>query len=710
MKRNYPILIVVLAAVGLMAMNVFPRITTESKEEVLMQTVVQFLARYHYSPSEIDDEFSRNVFTTYLNDLDGARLFFTQKDIDALEMHRLQIDDQAKAGQYDFFEAVGKHWDVSRTRSQEWYRDFLAQPLDFSDDESFERLDDDDKWLADEAALQNYWQRYLERDVLGRIVNRQEQLRRDTTGAEVPSFTELEEEYRSKVLENFDDWFQRMERMSRETRVSQYLNTMTTSHDPHTSYYAPRERENFDIRFRGRLEGIGATLTLDDDYTKVTSIVVGGPAWKADQLKEDDLITAVRQDDQEEAVDVKGMNLDDVISMIRGPKGTTVHLTIRKPEGEIQMIQIERDVVVIDERFARSLIIEGENEGEQVGYIWLPSFYADFQDENGRFSAQDVAIELEKLKAVGVDGIILDLRSNGGGSLADVIDMSGFFIPEGPIVQVEGRGGRTMVQEDKDETVQYDGPLVVMVNQGSASASEILAAAMQDYQRAVIVGSQRTFGKGTVQRFFDLDRALPGFQELKPLGSMKLTTQKFFRVDGGSTQLRGVSSDIVLPDAFSYIESGEQRQDNPLAWTEIEAANYSQNVFRITPDMMNELRRRSEARTSENPVFASIDENAQRIRRQRDRSIFPLEYDAYLEAEQTRRTEAERYQDLFEKEVNSGVANLEVDIPDIEFDESRIARNEDFVSKVSRDVYIQESMNIVFDLIDLQSSIAASDN
>ena len=709
MKRKYPILLVALAALGFMATTVFPRITTESKEEVLMQTVVQFLARYHYSPSEIDDEFSRNVFTTYLNSLDGARLFFTQKDIDALEMHRLQIDDQAKAGQYGFFEEVGKHWLVSRERSQRWYRDILSQPLDFENEESFERLDDDDEWLADETALQQYWKRYLERDVLGRIVNRQEQLKKDTTGAEQPTFAELEEEYRTKVLENFDDWFQRMENMSRETRVSQYLSTMTNSHDPHTEYYAPREREDFDIRFRGRLEGIGASLTTEDGYAKVASIVVGGPAWKADELKADDLITAVRQNDQEEAVEVKGMNLDDIISMIRGPKGSIVHLTILKPEGEEQIIQITRDVVVVDERFARSLIIDDEDAGEKIGYIWLPSFYADFEDPNGRFSAQDVEKEINKLKEVGVDGIILDLRSNGGGALADAIDMSGFFIPEGPIVQVEGRGGRTQVQRDKDETVQYDGPLVVMVNQGSASASEILAAAMQDYQRAVIIGSQQTFGKGTVQRFYDLDRVLPGYQDLKPLGSMKMTTQKFFRINGGSTQLRGVASDIVLPDSYSYLELGEKRQDNPLAWTEIDAADFSQDVFRITPQMMNELRRRSEVRTSQNDVFASIDENAQRIRRQRDRNVFPLRYEAYLEVEQLRRAEAEQFGDLFEEIVNPNVANLEVDLPYIQLDESRVARNDDFIDKVSRDVYIQESIQVLHDLIDLGSGIAAND-
>ncbi|MEM8584415.1 MAG: carboxy terminal-processing peptidase [Bacteroidota bacterium] len=702
MNRKYSILLTCCLAVGFAAMTVYPRLSDINKETVLMQTIVQSLARYHYSPSELDDEFSSGVFEAFLNEIDGARLFFTQEEIDELEKFRFEIDDQALAGDYKFFEEVTYQWEAHRQRAQNWYQSILSEPLNLNDNESFSRLSDEDQWTANDQELENYWRRYIERDLLNRIVNRQEQIKKDTTGLEMPTFAELEAEYRGKILENFDDWFERMNRTTRDQLVSRYLNSMTTAHDPHTSYFAPRERENFDIRFRGRLEGIGATLTLEDDYTKVTMVVVGGPAWSGKELEEDDLIMAVRQEDEEEAVDVKGMILDDVVGMIRGPKGTTVHLTVKKPEGEVKQISIVRDVVVLDERFARSLVIPGDEAGQDIGYIWLPSFYADFQDENGRFSSIDVAKELEKLTEAGVDGIILDLRNNGGGSLSDVVDMSGFFIPEGPIVQVEGRGGRIQTQADSDNSVLYDGPLVVMVNQSSASASEILAAAMQDYQRAVIVGSEQTFGKGTVQRFMDLDRTLPGHGEVKPLGSMKLTTQKFFRINGGSTQLRGVSSDIVLPNAYTYLESGEQKQANPLEWTEIDAADFEQNVFRISARTMNELRQRSQQRVTQNGTFAQIDENAQRIKRLRDRDVFSLNYDTYLEEDQTRRQEAEQYEELFEEVVNGGIRNLEADMPSIELDDSRIARNEDFVDKVSRDVYIEESMNIIFDLIELQ--------
>lgn len=703
MNRKYSILLTCCMAVGFAAMTVFPRLSSLDKETVLMQTVVQSLARYHYAPSEVDDDFSSGVFETFLNEIDGPRLFFTQQEVDKLEAYRYTLDDQAKAGDYKFFEDIMDQWAANRERAQGWYREILAKPLDLNDAETYTRLTDEDKWNLNEESLQTYWRKYIERDLLNRIVNRQEQIKKDTTGLEMPSFEELEKEYREKILENYDDWFERMGRTTRDQMVSRYLNSMTTAHDPHTSYFAPRERENFDIRFRGRLEGIGATLTIEDDYTKVTSVVVGGPAWSAKELEEDDLIMAVRQEDEEEAVDVKGMVLDDVVGMIRGPKGTTVFLTIKKPEGEVKQISIVRDVVVLDERFARSLIIPSGEEDQEIGYIWLPSFYADFQDENGRFCSIDVAKELEKLKAANVDGIILDLRNNGGGSLKDVVDMSGFFIPEGPIVQVEGRGGRIQKQDDKDNTVQYAGPLVVMVNQSSASASEILAAAMQDYQRAVIVGSEQTFGKGTVQRFIDLDRALPGHTDVKPLGSMKLTTQKFFRINGGSTQLKGVSSDIVLPNAYTYIESGEQRQANPLEWTEIDAADYEQDVFRISPKTMKELRKRSQKRLLNNEVFTQIDENAKRIKRLRDREVYSLDYETYLADDQNRREEAKKFEELFDEVVNEDIRNPQADLADIEVDESRIARNKDFMDKVSRDVYIEESINILYDLIELQN-------
>jgi carboxyl-terminal processing protease len=394
------------------------------------------------------------------------------------------------------------------------------------------------------------------------------------------------------------------------------------------------------------------------------------------------------------------MLVEDVVGFIRGKKGTTVFLKVRKPDGTIREISIVRDIVVIDDSYAKSLIIEGEGEGEKIGYINLPSFYADFQNEDGRFCHKDVKAELEKLKDRNVDGIILDLRNNGGGALFPAIDLTGLFIPEGPIVQVAGRGGSKEVLSDKDPSVVWDGPLVVLVNQNSASASEILAAALQDYNRAVIVGSKQTFGKGTVQRFIDMDRTIPGRTDIKPLGTVKLTMQKYYRVNGGSVQLRGVVPDIVLPDSRALLETGERQQTGPLAWTEIEPAEFNQNVYRIP--FMETLRERSNNRVAQDPTFFKIQENAKRIKRQRDQDTYPLTLSGYKAMEDANQKEAEQYKDMFDGDVNTGVTNIEIDLEEIEFDESKVARNNEFKKGVTKDVYIREALNILRDMRELE--------
>ena len=665
---------------------------------IILKTMLANLQNYHYQPAAIDDDFSERVYDYYLNDIDGARLFFTQGDVDAFTAYRKAIDDQSKAGEYTFYDTVQVRWMSALDRAQSWYTDILAEPFDLEAAGTFTDKDDRAGWAASEADLRQYWHDYMKRDLLAQLVDRREEIAKDTTGAEAPTLDSLETEFRGTMLERYQDWFKRMREMKPSVKRGQYLNALTAAFDPHTSYFRPKDKESFDIRFSGRLEGIGATLTPDDNYTKVSSIVVGGPAWKGKDLKEDDLIMGVRQEG-EEIVDIKGMPLEDVVDQIRGPKGTTVYLKVKKPDGTIVDITIVRDVIVIDETYAKSLIIDDDNDGTRVGYINLPSFYADFQDDNGRFSAKDVAAELEKLRVQHVDGIVLDLRNNGGGSLRDVVDMTGFFIPEGPVVQVAGRDTNKEVLKDKDRRVQYDGPVVVLVNQYSASASEILAAALQDYGRAVIVGTP-TFGKGTVQRFIDMDRTINGYEDIKPLGTVKLTMQKFYRINGGSTQLRGVTPDIVLPDSRSLLETGEKEQEFPLAWTEIEPAKYGQNVYKISN--MEELQVRSAARVADSQTFGRIQENARRVKRQRDREDYPLALSAFEELQRANRSEAEMYNDLFDDVVNPGVLNLEVDLEPILADESKSARNDDFKKNVSKDVYIKEAVNIVEDMIALQ--------
>ncbi len=670
------------------------------KDAVIIQTMMANLQRFHYQPRAIDDEFSQKVYDYYIDDMDGARLFFTAEDLAAFAPHKTSIDEQVNEGSYAFFDLMQERWTAALNKTQSYYREILAQPMDLNCGGEISLRDEKAGWVKSDKELRQYWADYLKRDVLNQVVDKLEENEQDEELTEKPTAAEIEVDVRAKTLERYDKWFERMHKANISIRRSQYLNALTAMFDPHTNYYRPKDKESFDISFSGRLEGIGATLQTFENYTKVTTIVVGGPAWKGKDLQEDDVILAVRQGNEEESLDIKDMEVEDVVQFIRGDKGTTVHLKVRKPDGTIKEISIVRDIVVIDDRFAKSLIVDGPGEGEKIGYINLPSFYADFEHEDGHFSAKDIKLELDKLKDRDVDGIILDLRNNGGGSLKDVVDMTGFFIPEGPIVQVAGRGGQKEILRDTDPKVYYDGPLVVLVNQYSASASEILAAALQDYQRAVIVGSSSTFGKGTVQRFIDLDRTIPGLAEVKPLGTVKLTMQKFYRIDGGSTQLRGVVPDIVLPDSRSLIETGERQQTGPLAWSKIDAAEYYQDVYRI--DFMDDLRERSNNRVAMNPTFQRIQENAKRVKRQSDQSTYPLSLAAYQALEKANQKEAEQYKDLYDQVVIPGVYNLDVDLEEIQVDESKDARNTDFKKGVSKDVYILEALNIIHDMRQLR--------
>jgi carboxyl-terminal processing protease len=513
---------------------------------------------------------------------------------------------------------------------------------------------------------------------------------------EKKSMAELEVEARDKVREVFSEWFKNMDKLERADRFEVFVNTFTHAFDPHTDYFNPKDKEDFDMRMAGHFEGIGARLQTDGDFTKIVQIIPGGPAWKGKKLAEDDVILSVAQEG-EDPVDIAGMRIDKVVTFIRGKKGTNVYLKVRKPDSSKEIIKITRDKVVTDDGKAVSLVLDQGHSSGNIGYLWLPSFYADFGDKNGRSSATDVAKELENLKAQNVNGIILDLRNNGGGSFKDVVDMSGFFIEKGPIVQAKSRGRNPYPLKDTDPTVNYDGPLIVMVNGYSASASEILAAALQDYKRAVIVGSTSTYGKGTVQRFFDLDRGIQGAEDLKPLGELKLTTQKFYRINGGSTQLRGVTPDIFLPDNFQFVKTGEKDTDYPLEWTKIEPVEYEQNV-RIESNLVS-LKKASEARVAKNEIFNKILDNAKRFEKLEKETIMPLNYKAFDELSDAREAEAKKYKDIKKEIPGLEVRNIESYLEEIAIDSAKIDRNIAWIENIKKDVYLEETINIMRDMI-----------
>lgn len=667
------------------------------RDAALVRAISVVLAKGHFDPKDVDDTFSKNVYALYLKELDGGKRFLTQSDIDQLKPFELQLDDQFRAGTFQCFDISVGQIEKSLVKTQGWYREMLASPLDFSKNDELQADGEKLKWAKDEAELRNRWERWMKYEVLSRITEEQDKQEKPEFKGEKKDFATIEKEQRAKVLDVYDKWFKRLQKLDHNRRLEVYLNAITNYFDPHTGYFSPREKESFDIQMSGKLEGIGARLQSDGEKTSITEIVPGGPAWKQGGLEAKDVVLKVAQGATDaESIDIMGWDIDDVVSKIRGPKDTKVTLTVKKTDGTEKIITIIRDVVIMEEGFAKSLILnENSAEQDRIGYIYLPKFYADF--ESGRTScATDVAAEVEKLKKESVKGIILDLRNNGGGSLRDVVTMSGLFIEDGPIVQVKSRGRATEILRDNDSRVQWGGPLIVMVNGFSASASEILAAAMQDYSRAVIVGSAKTYGKGTVQRFFDLD-GVSSEDNVKPLGEMKMTIQKFYRVTGKTTQLDGVTPDIVLPDFYNLLENGESENDYPLASTTIEAVPFKQSAYRIAD--ANQLKSNSQARVKANATFEKVSDNAVRLKKRKDESTFPLQADKFRQWNKKQDQEAAQFDDIFKPIESFKIGNIAADMTQIQSDTSRIARNDSWIKERQKDVQLYETMRIMLDML-----------
>jgi len=686
----------------------------KEKEGMILNAVLNYLDVLHFKPLSIDDDFSGEAFDNYIKMVDPRKRFLLQSEVDQLSIFKDKIDDQVRMRNFEFFDSSVE---VTRVRAKAIYTELINSDLDIYLDQQIELDSDKREFSASEADLKEHWRKLITYDLINRInnkLNSQEKQAEKVAEAkekgeeieeeEIKSMETLKEEAIEAIKDSYDTWFKNLNKDRRSDKFERYVNAMTHLFDPHSDYLNPKEKKDFDIRMGGKLEGIGARLSTSDDMTKVVEIIPGGPAWKGKELQVDDLITAVTQKG-EESFDIVGMRLDDVVQKIRGKKGTVVILTVKKPDGSVTEIEIERDEVIIDEGFAKSLILDMPGTLDQVGYIRLPKFYSSFEKKDGNSCAKDVAKEIAKLKDQNVNGMILDLRNNGGGSLPDVIDMTGLFIEDGPIVQVKPRNKDAYVYDDEDSSVHYDGPLVVMVNQFSASASEILAAALQDYKRAVLVGSPSTFGKGTVQRFVDLDRAYRDQNDLKPLGNLKITMQKFYRINGGSTQLKGVEPDIILPNNYHFIETGEKDYDHAMEWTEIAAVQYDQDTYVV--DNIETLAANSSARVAQSDKFNMILENAQRLKDNSELTKYKLNMDSYRTDKKLKDEEAKKFDKLYDEDIESLIVNnLAVDIEYIQSDSSRIARNDDWVDNVQKDFYLEEVMFILKDMISTQEALA----
>ncbi|MGF6850587.1 carboxyl-terminal processing protease [Chitinophaga sp. W3I9] len=660
--------------------------------EVIMNLVGQMLKEGHYQPKAIDDKFSTEVFNKYLRSLDTEKKFFLKTDVDKLMPLAVHIDDELKGAPIDCFRSINTLIKQRVAEAAAIYPEILSKPFDFTVDEKVTLDPDKVDFPADENARKEAWRKVLKYRTLEKLTDLQEMREKDKGKDSIKTKTdvELEAEARVKVKQLYDRYFERLKnRQNDNDRFNLYVNAITTTMDPHTDYFPPDEKRAFEEQMAGKFFGIGAQLKEEGDKIRVISIVTGSPSWKQGQLKANDVIQKVAQGNTE-PVDITGYPVEDAVKLIRGKKGTPVKLTVRSVDGTTKEITIIRDEIVTEETFAKSAIINGQHK---IGYIYLPEFYADFNDRNGARSAEDVAKEVAKLKAENVEGIILDLRFNGGGSLQDVVQMAGLFIPEGPVVQVRSRGGDAVVLRDRDKNVQYEGPLAIMVNEYSASASEIMAAAMQDYKRAVIIGSTQTFGKGTVQRLFNLDDFYP-VKDGGSLGALKLTQQKFYRADGGSTQLKGVASDIVLPDP--YYEIAERKDSDALAWDEIPRASFT---AWYNPVNAESLKKNSEKRMATSPAFKLLNENLNTLKKLEKQETYSLNLQTYKTEQKTNTAALKKYDAVNDKVKELNIVNIKSDMEKFGSDSSKIARNKDWIRIRTKDIYLDEAVNVMNDLI-----------
>jgi carboxyl-terminal processing protease len=680
---------------AVMAVLVFCSNKQLNGNEPLLIRLTDVMSTEHYSPYKLNDQFSEMVFNNVLKNLDDDKHFFTQGDIDKLSVFKKSIDDQLKVGRYDFLDSAWSILMVRLNTIEPMIDKELSKPLNYKSNSNYVVSEKVLKYKPNIDALEQDWKNWLQYQTIDRLYRKIEdqenvKQKKDSAVIKILPFDTLELKARNETLKFCKDWFKRWRKMDQKDKLSLYANCITEVYDPHSNYFPPEDKANFDISMTGKLEGIGATLSEKDGYVKVERIVPGSASARQGELKAGDLILKVAQG-AADAVDIVDMKLDDAIQLIRGKKGTEVRLTVKKPDGTIQVIPIIREVVVIEESYARSAIVSFK--GKRFGLIQLPSFYADFAAQGrGRHSSEDIRIELEKLKMEKVDGIVLDLRNNGGGSLADAIDMSGLFIEEGPIVQVKDPNQRIQQAPDPDPEIQYSGPLVVLTNTYSASASEILAAALQDYQRAVIVGTNTTFGKGTVQTMMPLPSGKsPIFP--KGYGEVKVTIQKFYRINGGTTQLYGVVPDVILPDIYDGIEQGEKEMDYHMPYDKIPAAEYKLFNNKNRADIVKS----AIMRTQKNEYYKLISKRATELAKMRNSFSYCLNLDGYKSQQKQIKEQDKYFRDYKYKRVIDTAFALPIDLDEVKNDELKKAQKLDWIKRYMKDAGLDESIQILYD-------------
>ncbi|ALJ06794.1 peptidase S41 [Pseudalgibacter alginicilyticus] len=697
MKRNHIVLLLVLLLAFASCSFTTKKFTDPNRDKLLVQVITYVLEQGHFDPINLDDTFSEELFADYIEKIDPVKRYFYESDIKEFENYKTTLDDQLKAYDITFFNVTHERMLKRIAEAKEIYKEVLSKPFDYTKVEFFDTDYENTGFAKNREEMVERWRQQLKFSTLTNyddiFTEEKNKKKKDDTYV-MKTEAIIEKEAREATFKSIDIYFNdSIEDLSREDWFAEYVNTIVEEFDPHTYYLPPRGKEAFDMRMSGKLEGIGAKLQKRMDYIKIVELISGGPAWRSKELEVEDVILKVKQEDEEHPVSIVGMRIDDAIKYIKGPKGTKVTLTIKKVDGTIEDVVIIRDVVELGETYAKASIVEKNNM--KFGVINLPAFYVDFQDYKNLNAAIDVKREIENLKSEGMEGLVLDLRNNGGGSLPAVVDMAGLFIKDGPVVQVRSTGEPKEVLKDRDKSIAWDGPLVILVNELSASASEIMAAAMQDYKRAIVIGSKQTYGKGTVQNVLNLNNLVSN-NTSGDLGALALTTQKYYRINGGSVQLEGVKSDVTVPGRFSFINVGEKDKDNPLPWDEIDAADYEvwENYFDYNTAVSN-----STARMQNNSQLKLIEENAKWVKSKIDDTMVSLNYKTYKEQIALNEEEAKRFDSISDYKSNLTFNSLNYEKALFEKDTTDLReKRERWHESLSHDVYIEEALNVLEDL------------
>jgi carboxyl-terminal processing protease len=671
----------------------------KSRYSKVIRNVGILLEEGHYSPKKIDDAFSQEVLKKFTEELDNEKSVFLQSDIESFKKFDTKIDDEIHGSDLQSFFAVNEVYMKRRDESFVLINELLVKPFDFTKDETIQMDRDKLSFPKTEADRKEIWRKSLKYIVLGKFAELQEDREKNKGKKDFVSKADstLEREARDYVRKRMErSMATKKTHENTDENFATFVNAISQSMDPHTDYFPPVDKRSFDESMSGRFYGIGAQLKEDDGKIKIASLIAGMPAIRNGEIKVDDEIIKIAQG-KGEPVDVTGYAVADAVKLIRGAeKGTEVKLTIKKVDGTVKVVSLLRDEIKLEDTYAKSAVINGEHK---VGYIYLPEFYQDFQDPNGARCSNDVAKEVTKLKAENVEGIIIDLRGNGGGSLSEVVKMAGLFIEEGPICQVKGRDEKATVLRDRDKNILYTGPLTVMVDEMSASASEIFAAAIQDYKRGIIIGSTSTFGKGTVQRNIPLspESENPVFsnRKMEDLGALKLTLQKFYRINGGATQLKGVTPDIVLPDKYEHYKFREKDNTASLPWDEIAKAEYQPWTTTTTTDAVVNT---TYDQINKNPVFSKIKTNIDWLGTNSDKE-YSLNIIKYKEEQKQVKTTYKQLDELFKIQKELVVKNTAADTAAIGTAKDKIEKNKQWLKRISGDIYIDETLKVINNMI-----------